>query len=118
MAHEHATRDGPKCVDVGPTTCLSPFRDSHGHDLAGFIFAHDRPDLAWRCEGAVFVVQVEDRPVWSMSGSLEGGDLTLAPSILCKAPLLEEKPEGGYRIRPGTECGFHGFVRNGAWVPA
>lgn len=117
VSHQHATHD-PKCVDVGPATCLSPFSDSRGNDLAGFIFAHDRPPQPWRCEGAVFVVQFEDRPVWSMTGTLDGGDLTLAPSILCKAPLLDEKPEGGYVIRPGTECGFHGFVQSGHWVSA
>jgi hypothetical protein len=68
--------------------------------LAGFITGHDAPDLPVRCDGAIFVQPFEGRPVWAASGSLEGGDLTLSPSILCRRDQ------------------FHGFVTSGTWVPA
>lgn len=118
MTHKHPTRDDPRCVDVGSTACLSPFTNSVGDDPAGFIFAHDREGFDGRCEGAVNVVPFEGRPVWSMSGTLAGGDLTLSPSILCKAKVpVWHEDTGRYTLEP-PECGFHGFVRNGAWVPA
>lgn len=109
---------GPACVEIGEHHCLR--RTVHGGDpdvteyatglmaggatthLAGFIVGHDRADQALRCEGAVTVCAEHraDGHVWSMTGSLEGGDLTLAPSILCKT------------------CGDHGFIREGRWVAA
>jgi hypothetical protein len=50
----------------------------------------------------------EPGPVWAMSGALEDGDLTLSPSILCRY--------GG--VATSEICGFHGFVRDGQWIPA
>lgn len=111
--HVHGWHD-PACVPTGPTTCLYP--TVHGGDpdvtnddgaiaggpvehLAGFIFAHDVEPGKPRCEGGVKVDEHFERPRWSMTGTLEGGDLTLSPSILCAD-------------------GFHGFIRDGRWVPA
>ena len=112
--HVHGWHD-PNCTPVGPTTCLSP--TVHGgadhitnadgtmaggpiQHLAGFIFSHDVTPGQPRCEGAVNVdPDLESRARWTMTGTLDGGDLTLSPSILCAD-------------------GFHGFVRDGRWVPA
>jgi hypothetical protein len=88
-----------KCTEVGPMVCLAPTSMQDG-SLAGFIVGHDAPDLPVRCAGAIMVQPLDAKPVWSMTGSLEGGDLTLTPSILC------------------TRDQFHGFVQGGAWVPA
>jgi hypothetical protein len=105
------------CTEIDPAVCLRP--TSHGgaphvtnpdgsiaggttEHLAGFIVGHDAADLPHRCEGALSVDPhfAETSPVWTMTGSLEGGDLTLSPSVLCKRDQ------------------FHGFVRDGKWVPA
>jgi hypothetical protein len=72
--------------------------------LAGFFVAHDTTDLdGYRCEGAVNVdphLAKEPGGNWTAFGTLEGGDLTLSPSVLCRRD------------------GFHGFVRDGKWVSA
>jgi hypothetical protein len=116
MSHKHAGDDyvyedghvdPVKCIEVGPTTCLLPITNSRGDDPAGFIFGHDREGFDVRCEGFVSVVENDGRPVWGMTGSLEGGDLTLTPSILCQLGNVANVP-----------CGYHGFVTNGKWVPA
>ena len=76
--------------------------------LAGFLYHHDRDGFEYRCGGYVRVCScAEARPRWDMTGALEDGTLTLSPSILCTIG------------RAGLpECGFHGFVREGKWVPA
>lgn len=122
--HAHGWHD-PDCTPVSPTTCLTP--TTHGgspaitdsatgemaggptEHLAGFHFAHDREGFDVRCEGGVNVdPHFSASATWQMTGSLEGGDLTLSPSILCRAGSADTR----------VECGFHGFVRDGAWVPA
>lgn len=86
----------------------------HGDDehLAGFFFCHDVAGddggmtmKGQRCIGGVNVDPHFDgeRPRWEISGSLEGGDLTLSPSIRC----MNHDPQ------PNA----HGFVRDGKWVP-
>lgn len=128
MSHRHAHRDPPyKCVEIDPHVCLQPL--SGGGEgitnaktgepvpeyFAGFIIGHDRAGFDVRCEGVVHVArQGATGPTWSVSGSLEGGDLTLKPSILCMMGSLDDPREVG----PGSRCGFHGFVRNGRWLPA
>lgn len=124
MSHVHAHRDEPyKCVEIDPHVCLQPIhgggegisrRNANGElepvaeYFAGFIIGHDRAGIEHRCEGMVTVDrQGEPGPTWSMTGSVEGGDLTLSPSILCVIG------SGDY----GARCGFHGFVQNGKWVP-
>lgn len=123
MKHRHAPWQGKdRCTEVGPTVCLRP--TVHGGDpdvtnadgsiaggpdqhLAGFIVAYDWPDSEYRLEGAVTVdPHLGDR--WTMTGSLEGGDLTLAPSIQAydSRDPSNRKPT------------IHGFVQNGQWVPA
>lgn len=96
-----------KCTPIDIHVCLRPF--VHGHDAegepvkdhpAGFIVAHDADDLPQRCEGAITTDPHLREGQWTQTGSLKAGDLTLAPSVLCKRD------------------GFHGFVQGGAWVPA
>lgn len=135
--HQHAHRDASKCVAIAPNVCLQPISHSsapagvvlgtpeaeaYGDHPSGFIIGHDRPGLDVRCEGFVSFDAcgaVGERATWTKSGELEDGDLTLSPSILCKAPLLDWiEPEQKHRIRPDSECGFHGFVVAGAWVAA
>ena len=113
-----------KCVEIDPAVCLQPIShssapagvvlntpeaDAYGDHPSGFIVGHDRAGLDVRCEGFVSFDtcdRMDERARWSITGALESGDLTLSPSILCKAPYQ------------GVECGFHGFVRDGRWVPA
>lgn len=123
--HRHAHGDEPKCVPIDPAVCLQPVdhssapagvvlntpeADAYGTHPAGFILGHDRPGLDVRCEGFVSTDgcdAVANRNRWAQTGTLEGGDLTLAPSILCRLGSASTE-----------ECGFHGFVTAGAWVPA
>lgn len=120
MTHQHAPYQGAvRCTDVGPNVCLRP--TVHGGDpditnadgtiaggptehLAGFIVGYDWPGIEYRLEGAVSVDPHLGPALWAMSGSLEGGDLTLSPSI--QAYDNDRKPT------------VHGFVRDGKWVPA
>lgn len=118
MSHQHSYPGGGDCVEIGPTVCVRP--TVHGGDpdvtnvadgsmaggpvehVAGFIFEHDQAGRITRHASAVSVI-CADHPQakgWAMTGSLEARDLTLTPSILCRAD------------------GFHGFITNGAWVPA
>lgn len=89
----------------------TPEADALGTHHAGWLVGHERPGWEVRCEGAVSVDPCpasDSRHRWIETGTLEGGDLTLVPSILCQMPG-----------RDGAgPCGFHGFVRNGGWVPA
>ena len=123
-SHRHAHHDEPKCVEINEHVCLQPidgggegiFRRDEAGELvpvpryfAGFIISHDRDGFEHRCEGFVRVALDRDGPVWTMSGTLEGGDLTLSPSILCVLGTAD----GG-----DARCGFHGFVQGGKWVAA
>lgn len=126
MSHRHAhweVGDAERCVEIGEHVCLqpidgsnvpdgsgipinSPEGEAYGTHLAGFIVGHDRDGLEVRCEGFVGV-DGQHGNNWTMTGSLEGGDLTLSPSILCRL--------GNNQL---GECGFHGFVQQGRWVQA
>jgi len=138
VSHKHAYEE-TRCADIGPDVCLRPFvhsnapkgmvlntpeSDAFGDHLAGFLIGHERPGFDERCDGAVSIDTCDPaRARWTMAGSLEGGDLTLAPSILCKAktPVWHEPdaewPKGHYTQEEPT-CNFHGFVRGGKWVSA
>ena len=73
---------------------------AHGEDLhdAGFIVAHQVGETGW-CRAALVVDDAHFPHKWSLTGTLAGGDLTLAPSVACKA-----HPE------------FHAFIQNGRWT--
>lgn len=128
MSHRHA-HDEPgepqTCVAIDEHVCLQPIShssapagivlntpeaDAYGTHPSGFIVGHDRPGFDVRCEGFVSFDtcgRMDDRARWTMTGSLEEGDLTLSPSILCRFGNVATEP-----------CGFHGFVQAGKWVPA
>jgi len=93
------------CTPIADTVCIRP--SIHGHDgagkvvpnhPAGFVVAHDAADLPQRCEGHVTTDTHLREAHWTQTGTLEDGDLSLAPSVLC------------------TRDGFHGFVRAGKWM--
>lgn len=84
----------------------------HGHTLRrlvnadgalyGYIDEHRRPDTGEPCSGSVCVNPGPDdlkygREVWTVDAA---DPLSLNPSLLC------------------TQCGEHGWVREGRWVPA
>jgi hypothetical protein len=105
--HLHAN-DEWKCVEIGPDVCLSPFYHGDDEHLAGFFVSFDLPgDEGSRVPGAVNVDPhfAGERPIWTMTGSLDGGDLSLSPSVLMKSPGAPERER-------------HGYVTNGKWVPA
>lgn len=129
--HKHARDDWldadgvawpTKCVDIDEHVCLHPIvhssapkgvvlntpeADAYGTHPSGYILGHDRPGFDVRCEGHVTVDDCDGRPTWTQTGTLEGGDLTLSPSILCQLGNVANEP-----------CGFHGWVRDGKWVTA
>ncbi len=128
MSHVHAHEEpgeAHRCVEIGEHVCLHPIHhsnapagvvlntpeaDAYGTHLGGFIVGHDREGFDVRCEGFVTTddcPMTAGRACWSMTGTLEGGDLTLSPSILCRLGNVANMP-----------CGYHGFVTNGKWVPA
>ena len=106
-AHRHPYDDDPRCTEVGPTVCLRPTIHGDDEHLAGFIVAYDWPGSGVRLEGAVSVDPHLGSVLWSMTGSLEGGDLTLSPSIQAYDS----------RDPSGRKATIHGYVTNGAWVP-
>lgn len=131
MTHRHAREDpgdGQKCVEIDEHVCLQPIdgsnapagvvlntpeADAYGTHLGGFIVGHDRPAIDVRCEGFVHV-DGQGGHNWTMTGSLDGGDLTLSPSILCRAGT----PEDPMARLVANQCQFHGYVTDGKWVPA
>lgn len=78
----------------------------------GFIIEHPNGQMpGGRCQGFCYVdtpevarIIADDRHRWQV---LSWEPLTLSPSILCRG-----------RNPDGTECGFHGWIRGGKWVPA
>lgn len=120
--HRHAGGQ-TNCVEIDPHVCLQPISHSlappgvvlntpeaekYGEHAWGYIVGHDREGFDVRCEGAVRTCHEHAEPrLWDETGTLQGGNLTLTPSILCQLGNVG-----------GDVCGFHGYVRNGRWVPA
>ncbi len=106
MSHDRSEWPHERCVEIGEAVCLATTVHGDDQHVAGFLFCHDVPGRERRCVGGVNVDQHFDgeRPRWSMTGSLEDGDLTLSPSVRCVTH------------DPGPNA--HGFVRGGTWVPA
>lgn len=106
----------PPCVDLGHGVCIRPWHQD-GDKIVDFFIAHERTvpfdaakHVEERCVGRIPVrpagsAHPADHASWEMTGSLQAGDLTLTPSILCRDP-------------DGICGGSHGFIRNSAWVPA
>lgn len=116
-------RESPeKAVDLGGghsyvLTSWSPDRELNPQydgipdvENWGAIIFHTNPVTGKPCAGGVtFDGEVQcllepDRPRWELI-SLE--PLHIEPSVLCRWP----NPDG-------TECGDHGYVRDGRWVVA
>lgn len=93
----------PKCVEIGDHVCIQQMGRVNKPDgyVSGFIVAHDVDGEEFRCEGAINVDPelTKDGKVWTMTGSIAGGDLTLSPSVLCT-----------------THPEFHAYVVDGKWT--
>lgn len=102
--------DGPPPLDFGHGVLGRWVTDKHGHRI-GLLYSHPMPDPpvpGRRCMGSITFDTAEARAgvpghfargyaVWQLH-SLE--PLDVSPSLLC------------------TTCQHHGFIRQGAWVPA
>ena len=98
LGHGHLFR----FVGWSPDRELNPQYDGIPDvDRYGAIITHSRPDNGEACEGMVtFDGEVQrqlsaDRPRWTV---VSWEPLTLTPSVLC-------------------QCGDHGYITNGEWVP-
>lgn len=102
----------------GRWTCWEPDRELNPQyegipDVSryGLIIDHPNPRTGDRCHSAVTFdtptarILDPNRPKWAVE-SLE--PLHLEPSILCRFTQAAGEPE----------CGDHGYIRNGRWVPA
>lgn len=98
-------------LDLGHGVTLE-FFSAGDADRVGAHVEHPSPKTeSGRCAGAIFFdtpdarrVLAEPRNFWQVQ-SWE--PLTISPSVLCRG-----------RNTDGSECGFHGFIRDGKWVPA
>jgi hypothetical protein len=107
MTHKHKRDDweGYKpvdCIEIGANCCLQKLGrvgKPNGY-ISGFIIAHDVAGHEYRCEGVVNVdPELTKDKFWTMTGTIEDGNLTLSPSILCQ-----------------THSEFHAFITNGKWT--
>ena len=82
----------------------------------GAVIGHYRPDDGTYCEGSITFDSpvarqlIPERALWQVQS---WDPLTVSPSLLCKMPKF-----GADGSIPGTECGDHGFIREGRWVRA
>lgn len=107
-APKHPVHPPTPCVELGLGVCLRPsyhWRPDEGQTeadrrLVGYVIAHETPEWEVRCEGALLLeLGFGPTEVWTQTGSLEGGDLSLTPSIVCP-----------------RHPAFHAFVVNGRWT--
>ena len=104
---KHGVAKPDDCREIGEGVCIRPlwhWRSDLGETEAdarimGYAIAHEVPGQEARCEGVLALKEGFGPPVWTQEGTLEGGDLTLRPSIQCK-----------------THAEFHAFVTNGRWT--
>jgi hypothetical protein len=88
-------------LEIGHNHTLRRIVNADG-SLYGYVDEHLRPDNGEPCSGSVCVNPgpddvTYDRATWTLESD---SPLTLSPSLLC------------------TQCGDHGWVRDGRWVPA
>lgn len=93
--------DDPPDIDLGHGV-TAKWLSGAGHDRAGLLEQHPRPDTGAACYGTVLfdlpgVQEHFGQAVWQVT-SLD--PLDISPSVLCRT------------------CGHHGFIRAGRWVPA
>lgn len=107
-APQHAVHPPRPCVEIGVGVCISPsyhWRPDQGETeadrrIVGYVIAHDTPEWEERCESALLTeLGFGPTAIWTQTGSLEGGDLSLSPSVQCR-----------------THSAFHAFVQNGRWT--
>lgn len=78
------------------------FTSWNRHDKAGLIHNHPRPDNGQQCAGGIMFDlpgvrdAFPDRELWMLART---EPLTITPSLLC------------------SECGSHGWITDGVWVP-
>lgn len=100
------------------------YREHVGSDTndvkVGLVLLHKNPKTGRWCMGGITYDIPEAQPyrshepdgqltdVWQL---LSRAPLHVEPSLLCKAPMepIDGQPQ---------ECGDHGFIRDGKWVPA
>lgn len=107
LGYEHYAR----WLSWSPDRELNPqYEGIEDVDQYGVIVEHLNPHTGRRCHGAVIFdsptarrIEPEGRALWTVV-SLD--PLTVEPSVLCRFP-----GENG-------ECGDHGYIRDGRWVPA
>lgn len=106
MSHDRSEWPHGWCVEIGDAVCLAEVVHGDDQHTVGFLFCHDVPGEERRCIGSVNVDThfADERPRWSMSGTLSGGDLTLSPSIRC--------------VTHDPSPHAHGFVSGGKWISA
>lgn len=95
--------DFPRFIDLDNGFRMRTVQHGKSGDLYGWIIEHDRPDgkpvqsHSGRCEGSFSVIPDDQGRAWTV---VQVNPLTLNPSLVC------------------TDCGVHGWVRDGKWVPA
>lgn len=102
MKHKHLWPGKPPCVALSDSVCIWPTSHGEDHHLYGFMIAHDVAGDEKRCVGALAIdphAAADGHPIWTMTGSLAGGDLSLQPSVQCK-----------------VHQDFHAYVTNGRWT--
>ncbi len=93
-----------KYIVLGPDCCFQWIHGSaagpKADERVGIIFWHRAQDNR-ACGGYVNFDTDRERPTWTVENS---DPLTISPSVLCNG---------------NHGCGgFHGFIRDGQWVPA
>lgn len=98
MTHKHLV--DRSCIELGHGVCIAPAALEDNPE-AGYWIGYSVKGQEFRSTGRVQVDERLGGPLWSRTGSLAGGDLTLSPSIQLQGA-----------------SSLHGYVRNMRWVPA
>lgn len=68
--------------------------------VRGIEYVHPRPDTRRPCEGYVPLSAGPEDSFWSATGLWDPDTMTVIPSLLC------------------PQCGHHGWIYEGSWIPA
>jgi hypothetical protein len=94
MTHKHTWPGDLDCTVIGEGVCLTAIPN-------GFLVSFENDQTDGWLTGRVLTNGDDEYVKWQQTGTLEGGDLTLSPSI---------------QLDYGQGLSFHGFVTNGKWV--